>query len=126
MGADRIVRFVWAAPWSLAGLALAPFFRRRSRRAGVIVCEEAEWPTQVGWRYRAVALGHVVLSIDELDDAILRHELVHVRQYESWGPFFPFVYAAESLRALSRGGHFYRDNAFEAEARRAETLPQES
>ena len=120
MGAGRFLRLAWAAPWSLAGLSLAPFFRRTSWRAGVIVCEEAEWPARLGWRYRAVALGHVVLSIDELDEAILRHELAHVRQYESWGPFFPAVYALESLKTMGRGGHPYRDNAFEVEARRAE------
>ena len=65
-----------------------------------------------------MTLGHVVLSIDAVDDELLAHELVHVAQYERLGPLFLPAYAAASLLALVRGGDAYCDNAFEVEARR--------
>lgn len=114
----RGLKLLWASPYSLAGLALAPFFRRRLVTHGVLLCEGASWPRRLGWRYRAITLGHVVLSVDDVDDALLAHELVHVRQYERWGLAYGPMYVAASLGALLRGGHAYRDNAFEAEARR--------
>jgi hypothetical protein len=115
--AVRGLRVLWAAPGSLVGLVLAPFFRRRFIRRGVLLCEGATWPRKLGWRYRAITLGHVVLAVDELDDHTFQHELVHVRQYEDWGPLYMPAYVAASVMALVRGGHFYRDNRFEAAAR---------
>jgi hypothetical protein len=65
----------------------------------------------------AITLGHVVLA---LDDSSLRktrrHERVHVRQYERLGILFPFLYAASSFLAFSRGKDPYMDNVFEREA----------
>ncbi|HYZ47019.1 MAG TPA: hypothetical protein VE712_05070 [Actinomycetota bacterium] len=66
-----------------------------------------------------MTLGHVVLCIDRVDDALLRHELVHVRQFERWGPFMIPAYGLSSLAALLRGRDAYWDNSFEEEARRA-------
>jgi hypothetical protein len=83
------------------------------------VCEGASWPRRAGFRHRAMTLGHVVLCIDVADDTLLRHELVHVRQYEKLGPLFVPAYLAASLLAVLRGGNAYSDNAFEVEARRA-------
>jgi hypothetical protein len=102
----------------LLGLALAPAFARRYVHAGVLVCEGAAWPRRIGFRYRAMTLGHVVLCVDEIDAALLAHELVHVRQYERLGPLFIPAYGIASLAAALRGGDIYRDNAFEVEARR--------
>jgi hypothetical protein len=71
-----------------------------------------------GMRPVAMAIGHVVLATDrETLDQTRRHERVHVRQAECWGPFFPLAYAAASLAAAFRGGDPYRDNRFEREAR---------
>lgn len=101
----------------MVGLALSPLFRRRYVRNGVIVAEGAAWPRRLGWRYRAITFGHVVLSVDELDEDTMRHELVHVRQYERWGPVFVPAYLAASAAARLRGGHHYLHNAFELQAR---------
>jgi hypothetical protein len=109
-------RILWAAPWSLVGLLLSLLFRKRYVSRGVILAEGASWPRRLGWRYRAITFGHVVLSVDDLDPATFDHELVHVRQYERWGPMFIPLYLLESLRALMRRGHPYRDNRFEIEA----------
>lgn len=108
---------LWAAPYSLIGLLLAPFFAQRRRRYGILLCEGAAWPRKLGWRYRAITLGHVVLSVDRLDAGTIGHELAHVRQYEHWGPLMWPAYLAASLWALLSRGHAYRDNYFEARAR---------
>ncbi|MDQ3619350.1 MAG: hypothetical protein M3391_04385 [Actinomycetota bacterium] len=112
-----LLRSAWAAPGSLLGLILAPFFDRRTRREGVLVCEGATWPRRLGWHYRAVTLGRVVLCVDAVDDALFAHELIHVRQWERWGPFFLLAYPTASLVALVTGRHPYRDNRFELAAR---------
>lgn len=83
------------------------------------MCEGASWPRRLGWRYRAITFGHVVLAVDEVDPDTLRHELVHVTQYERWGPLFVPVYLAASVVAWIRGRHPYRDNPFEVAARDA-------
>jgi hypothetical protein len=68
-----------------------------------------------------MTLGHVILGVDgSALDANRRHELAHVRQCERWGPFFLPAYGLASLWAWARGGHYYRDNAFEVDAERAE------
>ena len=108
---------MWASPGTLVGLFFAPFFRRRSICRGVLLCEGASWPRRLGWRYRAITFGHVVLSVDELDERTLRHELVHVAQYERWGLLFFPLYLVGSLHALLRGRDAYRDNPFEIAAR---------
>ena len=113
----RLLRYLWALPWSLVGTVLAPFFSRRYVVRGVLLAEGARWPRRLGWRYRAITLGHVVLSVDDLDLDTLGHELVHVRQYERWGPLFVPAYALASLRMMLRGKHHYRDNPFEVAAR---------
>ena len=87
-------------------------------RLAKLDCEGAEWPRRLRWPFRAMTLGHVVLSVDELDDDTMRHELVHVRQFEALGVFFLPAYLLASLWAAVRGRHFYRDNFFEADARR--------
>ena len=113
----RALKLIWASPASLVGLLLAPFFRRRRVQHGVLLCEGASWPRRLGWRYSAITFGHVVLSVDDLPEETLRHELVHVRQYERWGPLFILVYPGASMFAVARGGHHYRDNHFEVAAR---------
>jgi len=71
----------------------------------------------------AVTLGHVILGRNlECLDAVRTHEQVHVRQFEHWGPAFPFLYLGASLAALARGRQPYLDNCFERQAR-GETEP---
>ena len=113
----RVLAYVWAGPWSLIGLLLAPFFRSRRVAGGVVVCEGAAWPGRLGWNYSAITFGHVILSVSDTSESLLRHELVHVRQYEAWGPLFVPAYLAAALWARIRGGSAYRDNAFEVAAR---------
>ncbi len=70
--------------------------------------------------FDAMTLGHVILGRNALCLDVLRdHEQAHVRQAERWGPAFIPAYLAASILAWSRGGHYYRDNWFERDARRA-------
>lgn len=108
---------MWAGPASLIGLVLVPFFSRRRVVEGVLLCEGAWWPRRLGWRYRAITFGHVVLATDVLDEAVWAHERAHVRQYERWGPFLIPAYLLAALWARFRGGRPHRDNFFERQAR---------
>lgn len=116
----RLLVRVWAAPWSLVGLVLAAGFSHRRRTHGVLLCWGAGWPAALGWRYRAITFGHVVLAVDEVDERLLRHELAHVAQYERWGPLMGPAYVVAAAAARLRGRHAYRDNRFEVEARARE------
>ena len=109
---------VWASPVSLLGLVLAATFEKRWVTRGIVLAEGADWPLKLGWRYRAITLGHVVLAVDELEPAVVEHEVVHVRQFERWGPLMLLLYPLASMGAALSGGHHYRDNLFERQARR--------
>ena len=113
----RALRLIWASPASLVGLLLAPFFRSRRAVKGVLLCEGASWPRKLGWKFSAITLGHVVLSVEDIGDEMMRHELIHVGQYERWGPFMLPAYLGASVVAVARGRHYYRDNRFEIAAR---------
>jgi hypothetical protein len=65
----------------------------------------------------AMTLGHVVLGRTAADlDWTREHELVHVRQYERWGPFFIPAYLCCSAYLWLVGRDSYLDNPFEREA----------
>ena len=96
---------------------------RARRNAGTLeVCMHRERPGE-GWLlralpFRAITLGHVIVAASALEmDRLRSHELVHVRQYERWGPLFFAAYAGSSLWQLLRGRRAYWDNHFEVEAR---------
>jgi hypothetical protein len=126
----RFVRYAWAAPNSVVGLALAALALRAGRVEVVDGCVEAHGPL-LSWLLThlsvlprgiaAITLGHVVLARDaQAMVATRQHERVHVRQYERWGPLFVPAYCAASLWAVARGRHPYRDNRFESDARRGD------
>jgi hypothetical protein len=65
----------------------------------------------------AMTLGHVVIGRSpELLAFTRRHERVHVRQAERWGPLFLPAYLLSSLAMFMCGKRPYRDNPFEREA----------
>jgi hypothetical protein len=65
----------------------------------------------------AFTLGHTVLGqTDAALDISRDHELVHVRQFERWGPFMGPAYLLCSLVLWVQGRDAYRDNPFEREA----------
>ncbi|HSV45858.1 MAG TPA: signal peptide prediction [Ramlibacter sp.] len=123
----RLLRFLWAAPCTLVGLALGVGvvgLGGSVRRCGqVLEFALHESLAQCGGRvrrlpYRAITFGHVVVAVTHQELRGLRaHELVHVRQYERWGLLFFFAYVASSAWQLLRGRRPYWDNHFEIQAR---------
>lgn len=122
-----IVRYAWAAPATLVGLALAAFSlalgataRRVDGTLEVGGGAAARWARRApdGLRFGAITFGHVILGLDEVNLAACRaHERVHVRQYERWGLFFFPAYALASAWQALHGRNWYLDNPFEREAR---------
>src|SRR5437667_6885650 len=125
--------YLWVAPISAVGLALLPLVRLTGGRGrvvdGVLELEDgilARLLPRVGpaGGIAAITLGHVVLARDAPAAVATRdHERVHVTQYERWGLFFPTVYGLASVVAGLAGGHPYRDNVFEIQARAGKSGP---
>jgi hypothetical protein len=122
------LKLIWAAPWTLCGLlvgSLALATGGGVQRQGHVV---EFWGGAGSWLLRrmplaagaaAMTLGHVVLAQRQADLAACRsHELVHVRQYERWGPLFLPAYLGWSVYLWYRGRNPYLDNPFEIEAYR--------
>ncbi len=64
-----------------------------------------------------MTLGHVILGRTKAALDISReHELIHVRQYERWGPLLGVAYWGCSLCLWLQGKDAYRDNPFEKAA----------
>jgi hypothetical protein len=67
----------------------------------------------------AITFGHVILGQTAASlDISRQHEMVHVRQYERWGPLMGVAYLACSLVLWILGRRPYKDNPFEREAYR--------
>jgi hypothetical protein len=67
----------------------------------------------------AITFGHTILAQTEAAlDISYQHEMVHVRQYERWGPFMGPAYLLCMLFLWLTGHRPYRDNPFEREAYR--------
>jgi len=124
--AARLFRYVWPIPYTVLGLLLggvAVLGGASMRRhhgvieisGGRIGAAVARLPQPLG--FSAMTLGHVILAVDRSALAQLRrHEHVHVRQYERWGPLFLPAYLLSSLLQLLRGRNPYRENHFERQA----------
>ena len=126
----RLLRYLWASPATLLGLLFAPLawisgggVRRVNGiieiHGGLVARFLSRLPV-IG-SASAMTLGHVVIgqSRESLERS-RAHELVHVRQYERWGPLLIQAYGLTSLWARLRGRHPYWDNGFEREAYQVE------
>jgi hypothetical protein len=124
--AARLLRYLWAAPYTVLGLLLGAvviLLGGTARRhhgvieiaGGALGQKLARVPEPL--RFSAMTLGHVILAVDRSALNHLRlHEHVHVRQYERWGPMFLPAYLLSSLLQLLRGRNPYRENHFERQA----------
>jgi len=122
----RYFRYAWAIPYTLLGLlvgGVAVLLGATLRRhhgvieiyGGHLGAAVARLPRLLN--FSAMTLGHVILAVDHSAMAQLRrHEHVHVRQYERWGPLFVPAYLLSSLVQLLRGRNPYRENHFERQA----------
>lgn len=119
--------YLWALPNTLLGLVLTILALLTGGRShvhqgvlethGGIVRFLLRHCTPLPGGAAAITFGHCVLAVDRATlEWTRRHERVHVRQAERWGPIFIPAYLLASLWALLRRRHFYRDNTFEREA----------
>lgn len=127
----RLLLYLWALPVTLLGMLVA-FVARSSggtwQRVDGVVEAAGGWPARVlrrGFPFSgavaALTLGHVVIGVSLAALVATRaHERAHVRQFERWGLLLLVLYPLAGLAAWVRGGHPYRDNRFEREARVAE------
>ena len=124
----RLPVYLWVLPGTVVGLMLTPLAFIGSGGARVVdgVLEvHGGWVTRLLMRgnrwmagpIAAITLGHVVLGCDlPTLERTRRHERVHVRQYERWGPFFIPAYLLCSVWVSFKGYDAYLDNPFEVEA----------
>jgi hypothetical protein len=120
-----IVLYTWAAPTTVvglfAGLLTLCTGGAVQRRRGALEFHGgfSRWfADRIG--FGAMTLGHVIIGRDTWSLEFCRdHEQAHVRQVERWGIAFIPAYLLASLLAWWQGGHYYLDNWFERDARRA-------
>lgn len=131
----RWLLYLWPSPVTLFGLGVALLARSSGgawERVNGVVEAAGGWPARVlrgglpfSGAVAAITLGHVVVGVSTAALAATRaHERAHVRQFERWGLLMLVLYPLAGLWAWARGGHPYRDNWFEREARAAETAVQ--
>ena len=123
----QLLKYIWASPNTVVGLTFALIARLTgggwSIHTGVIEAHGG-WvkPTLARLPFvkggaMAITIGHVVLAqTDAALEVTRKHERVHVRQYERWGPLFMLAYFLAGTFQWARGNDPYRDNPFEVEA----------
>lgn len=116
--AGRVLTAAWAAPLTTVGALLAAAGGGRATwdaRRGCWVATGVGGPSGVvlgALGLSANAIGQVVVvRTGRASDALLDHEVVHVRQAERLGPLLPLLYAWFSAR------YGYRENPLERGAR---------
>jgi len=120
----RTAVVLWASPWTFVGLALGlvGVLTGGGARRGPGIVEfhggAVRWLLlRMPAEPFAMTLGHTVLGLTEASlDIAQPHELVHVRQYERWGPLFIPAYLGCWFVLWLKGKDGYRDNPFEREA----------
>jgi hypothetical protein len=121
----RALAYTWAAPTTCVGLMAGALTLctggKVQRRRGALEFHGGFARRFAEARgFAAMTLGHVIIGRDPLClDSCREHEQAHVRQVERWGPAFIPAYLAASGWAWIRGQHYYLDNWFERDARRA-------
>jgi len=127
----RVLYYLWPLPVTLIGGLVALMARGSGgalQRVDGVLEAAGGWPAWVlqhGFPFSgpvaAITLGHVVVGVSLDALRVTRaHERAHVRQFERWGILLLVLYPLAGLFAWMRGGHPYRDNWFECEARAAE------
>ncbi len=123
----RTLAYVWAAPTTFVGLTAGALTLctggrvQRCRGALEFHGGFSRWFLSRSLvMASAMTLGHVIIGRDlACLDACRDHEQAHVRQVELWGGAFLPAYVLASAWAWARGQHYYLDNWFERDARRA-------
>jgi len=122
----RLLAWLWASPYTLLGLLLGVVGLATGGRVRICGGVIEFYGGGVRWLLRqfffgtgamAFTLGHTILGqTDAALDHSRAHELVHVRQFERWGPLMGPAYLGCSLILWLWGRSPYRDNPFERQA----------
>jgi hypothetical protein len=122
----QILALLWASPYTLLGLLLGGLSLCTGARARIRGRVIEFYGGSVKWLINrlpdgqfvlAFTLGHTVFGqTDAALDISRDHELVHVRQFEIWGPLMGPANLLSSLHMWLTGRRAYRDNPFEREA----------
>ena len=122
----RILAIIWASPYTLLGVLIGLVgvcTGGHARIRGRVIEFHGggvKWLLQrlfFGEGAMAFTLGHTVLGqTDAALDVCRDHELVHVRQFERWGPLMGPAYLGCCLVLWLMGRRPYRDNPFQRQA----------
>jgi len=123
----RIIVYLWSLPTTMLGLLFVPLAIFTGGAAdwidgvleihGPAIRFLLTYCTVMRGGASAITLGHVVLGRDrQALELTRRHERIHVRQCERWGPLFIPVYLLASIFVMLLGRRAYMDNPFEREA----------
>jgi hypothetical protein len=122
----RLLAMLWASPYTLLGLGLGTIGVCTGGRARIYGHVIEFYGGGVKWLLQrfpngqfvlALTLGHTILGpTDAALDISRDHELVHVRQFERWGPLLGPAYLGCSLALWLMHRRPYRDNPFERQA----------
>ena len=123
----RPLAYAWASPTTAVGLVAGALTMASGGRVaverGVLEFHGgfARWLLEHRMVHAsAMTLGHVIIGRDpDCLESCRDHEQAHVRQVERWGGLFLPAYVLASGWAWARGRHYYLDNWFEVDARRA-------
>ncbi len=125
--AGRLAAWVWASPYTALGLligAVGLLGGGHARRRGPVVEFYGGAAALLlrclpgGNAFVAMTLGHTIIGRTAAALDLARpHELVHVRQFERWGPLMGPAYLLCSLVLWLARWDPYRDNPFERQAR---------
>ncbi len=119
-------KVLWASTWSIWGLGVGAVglltgggVRKRGRIlefwGGILPLFLKYFPFIAG--SPVATFGHVVLGrCERYLDACRPHQLIHVKQYECWGPLFVPTYLTMGFAMWCCGKRPYYDNPFEREA----------
>lgn len=112
----KIAAFILNLPWTLVGFFTAiisfPTKVELFKQKFVFVFRVSNfwWYKFIHPGVRAMTHGHVILLNPQADDLDLKHELVHIEQFNKHPLIFPALYFLESIL---RG---YQKNRYENEA----------
>ena len=121
-----LLAIIWASPYTLLGLFLGGIGLCTGGRVRIRGGVVEFYGGGVKWLLRrfptgqftlAFTLGHTILGQTDASLDISRdHEMVHVRQFERWGPLMGPAYLGCCLVLWLMRRRPYRDNPFEQEA----------
>ena len=120
----RALKMLWTLPNTLIGLLLGflSFAWPRWDERGALVFESDRGFRKLHSKanYIAITLGNAIVTDPNPSEKTMRHEFAHVRQYETWGPFFALAYVFYWVKLWLERKDPYGDNPFEREAEEAE------